>query len=202
MPSITFSRGKGADIEATGLAAYALVRSGKFSDTVNKVLTHVIRSKDPQGTWYTTQGTIICLRALIAALGGSGEDVNATIVVKMNGRKVDELKIDKQNADVMQQIDLTDGLAGSNEVEVGVKGEGSFLYEITSAFYIPWKNLPKSPVPPFAIDVKYDRTKLAINDVVNVGVKIKLLKPGKAQMVMIDLGIPPGFSVETPTLDD
>ncbi len=202
LPSITFTQGKGADIEASGLATYALVKSGKFVDATTKALTYLIRSKDPAGTWYTTQGTIIALRALVGALGGISEDLNATVVVLHNGEKVSEIKVNKSNADVMQQIDLNENLTNENTVEIQLKGEGSFLYEITSAYYIPWKDLPKPPMPLFAIDVNYDRKQLAINDLVNVDVIIKLLKSGTAQMVMIDLGIPPGFEVQTPTLDE
>lgn len=202
IPSITFSRGKGADIEATGLAAYALVRSGKFSDVVTKTLTFLIRSKDPSGLWYTTQGTVIALRSLVAALGGSAEDVDAQVIVKMNGKAIKELKIDNDNADLMHQIDLTGQIGKQNTVEVSVKGEGNFLYEITRAYYIPWKDLPRPDRPPFTIDVEYDRTELVINDVVDVDVSIKLNKSGTAQMVMVDLGIPPGFTVQTPTLDE
>ncbi len=213
LPSITFTRGKGADIEASGLATYALVKSGKFADVTTKALTYLIRSKDPSGTWYTTQGTIIALRALVGALGSVSEDVNATVIVFNNGKKVTEIKVDKNNADVMQQVDLTPTLlsaplkgedkgGGENTIEIQLKGEGSFLYELTSTYYIPWKDLPKPPMPLFAIDLNYDRKQLAINDLVNVDVAIKLLKSGTAQMVMIDLGIPPGFEVQTPTLDE
>ncbi|MCX7995208.1 MAG: MG2 domain-containing protein [candidate division WOR-3 bacterium] len=202
LPSITFTEGKGADIEASGLATYALVKSGKFADATTKALTYLIRSKDPSGTWYTTQGTIIALRALVAALGGVSEDVDATVIVFHNGKKVSEIKVDRHNADVMQQVDLNENLKNENTVEIQLKGEGSFLYEITSSYYIPWKDLPKPPMPIFAIDVNYDRKQLAINDLVNVDVTIKLLKNGTAQMVMIDLGIPPGFEVQTPTLDE
>ncbi len=202
LPSITFTRGKSADIEASGLASYALVKSGKFSDAATKALTYLIRSKDAGGTWYTTQGTIIALRSLVAALGGKGEDVNATIVVMHNGQKVGEIKIDKNNADVMQQIELNENLKNDNTVEIQLKGEGNFLYEITSVYYIPWKDLPKPPMPVFAIDLNYDKKSLSINDLVQVDVSIKLLKSGTAQMVMIDLGIPPGFEVQTPTLDE
>jgi len=202
VPSITMTRGKGADIEASGLATYALVKSGKFSDATTKALTYLIRSKDPSGMWWTTQGTIIALRALVGALGGMSEDVNATVVVLHNGKKVGEIKVDKNNADVMQQIDLNENLKDENTVEIQLKGEGNFLYEITSAYYIPWKDLPRPPMPLFSIDVHYDREQLTINDLVNVDVSIKLLKSGTAQMVMIDLGIPPGFEVQTPTLDE
>jgi len=202
IPSITFSRGKGADIEATGIAAYALIKSGKYSDAVNKVLTYLIRSKDARGTWYTTQGTIIVLRSLVASLGGVTEDVDAQITVAMNGEKVKDIRIDKGNADVVQQIDLTKHLGESNTIEMSVKGEGNFMYELTRAYYIPWNALPRPAQPPFVIDVEYGRTQLSVNDIVNVDVSIQLKRAGTAQMVMVDLGIPPGFEVQTPTLDE
>lgn len=202
VPSVTFSRGKGADIEATGLATYALIKSGKYSDIVTKALTYLIRSKGTGGLWYTTQGTVIALRSLVAALGGTSEDVDAEVIVKMNGEKVKTLQINNENADLMHQLDLTDYLGKANSIELEVDGEGNFMYEITSAYYIPWKDLPRPLKPPFVIDVDYDRTTLSINDMVNVDVMIKLSQPGKAQMVMVDLGIPPGFEVQTPTLDE
>lgn len=202
IPSITFSRGNGANIEATGLAAYALIKSGKYSDVVSKVLTHLIRSKDARGMWYTTQGTVIALRSLVAALGGVAEDIDAQVAVMMNGKKIKDLRIDKDNADLMHQIDLTDYLSKNNTVEISVKGEGNFMYEITSAYYVSWKALPRPAMPSFAIDVDYDRTKLSINDIVSVDVSIRLNRQGTAQMVMVDLGIPPGFEVQTPTLDE
>ncbi len=202
IPSITFSRGRGADIEATGIAVYALIKSGKYSGVVNKVLTYLIRSKDARGTWYTTQGTIIVLRSLVASLGGVAEDVDAQITVAMNGKEVKDIRIDKDNADVVQQIDLTKHLDESNSIEISKKGEGNFMYEITRAYYIPWKDLPRPARPPFTINVEYDRTKLLINDIVNVDVLIKLMRAGTAQMVMVDLGVPPGFEIQTPTLDE
>lgn len=200
--SITFSRGHGADIEATGLACYALIKSGKYPDVVSKALTYLIRSKDPRGTWHTTQGTIIALRSLVAALGGMTEDVDAVVTVMMNGNKISTLQIDAGNADVMHQIDLTDYLSDANTIDVNVIGNGSFMYELNRAYYIPWKELPKPVQPPFVIDVAYDRTALAVNDIVDVAVSVRLMRPGTAQMVMVDLGIPPGFEVQTPTLDE
>ena len=202
IPSITFSRGRGADIEATGLAVYALIKSERYSNAVNKVLTYLIRSKDARGTWYTTQGTIIVLRSLVASLGGVKEDVDAQITVVMNGERVKDIHIDKSNADVVQQIDLTERIGVSNTIEMSVKGEGNFMYELTRIYYIPWNALPRPAEPPFVIDVEYDRTQLSVNDIVKVDVSLQLKRPGVVQMVIVDLGIPPGFEVQTPTLDE
>jgi hypothetical protein len=202
LPTVTFSRGKGADIEATGLATYALIKSGKYSDIVTKALTYIIRSKGSGGLWHTTQGTVIALRSLVAALGGSAQDIDATLIVRMNDKKIKELKINNDNADLMHQVDLNDHIAAHNVLEIDIAGEGNFMYEITNAYYIPWTDLPKPLKPPFIIDVKYDRTNLSINDLVNIDVDIRLNQSGTAQMVMVDLGIPPGFEVQTPTLDE
>jgi len=52
-----------------------------------------------------------------------------------------------------------------------------------------------------AIEVGYDRTELAVNDVVTARAWISLLQEGVARMVLVDLGIPPGFSVLSEDLD-
>jgi hypothetical protein len=202
MSSITFTRGQGADIEATGLAAYALIRSGKYGDIVTEALTYLIRNKDASGVWYTTQGTIIALRSLVAALGGISEDIDAQIVVTVNGSKAAELMINNDNADLMHQLDLSQNMKAQNTIEITVKGEGNFLYEIVSKYYLPWEIVPRPQKPPFVISVDYDRTNLNVNDIVGVDVKIELLRTGRAEMVMVDLGIPPGFEVLTPDFDE
>ncbi len=202
MASVTFTRGQGADIEATGLATYALIRSGRHADIVSQALTYLIRAKDPQGIWYTTQGTIIALRAFVAALGGTSETVNAQVAVMVNGKKVADLSVDRSNADVMHQVDLEGPFGPANTVEITLKGEGNFLYEIVSKYYLAWETVPKSLKPTLAIDVDYDRTRLAVNDIVEVEAEVRLTRPGRAEMVIVDLGIPPGFQVLTPTLDE
>lgn len=201
MPSITFTRGPGADIEATGLAAYALIRSGKYGDVVTKALTYLIRAKDQSGVWYTTQGTVIALRSFVAALGGAREDVDARVAVMVNGQEAAVLDINRDNADLMHLVDLGRYVQPRNTIEIAVTGEANFLYEITSRYYLPWEIVPRAERPSLAIDVKYDRTKLTVNDIVDVSARIQLLVPGRVEMVIVDLGIPPGFEVLTPTLD-
>jgi len=67
---------------------------------------------------------------------------------------------------------------------------------------LPWEIVPRPQKPPFVISVDYDRTSLNVNDIVGVDVKIELLRAGRAEMVMVDLGIPPGFEVLTPDFDE
>jgi len=50
------------------------------------------------------------------------------------------------------------------------------------------------------IDLAYDRTDLAVNDTVTVDVGVKLNREGVVKMALIDLGVPPGFTVLTEDL--
>jgi len=47
------------------------------------------------------------------------------------------------------------------------------------------------------IGVKYDRSRLEIDDEVSVEAIVSNNLPGAAKMVVVDLGIPPGFDVMT-----
>jgi uncharacterized protein YfaS (alpha-2-macroglobulin family) len=51
------------------------------------------------------------------------------------------------------------------------------------------------------IDVRYDRSELAVDDTVQVEVTVSLNQPGgRAESALIDLGLPPGFSVQAEDL--
>jgi hypothetical protein len=203
IPTFTHSRGKGADIETTALIAYALIKSGRYSEVTNKVLTYLIRSKDPHGTWGSTQGTILALRALLASLKGSAEDIEARVTVGINGRDAKSFKITPENSDIMRLVDLKEFIKeGKNKVELGFEGKGSSLYEVVTKYYLPWEREARPPEELLSIKVGYDKTQLQINDLVTCRVKITNNRPGIAHMVIVDLGIPPGFEVQTPDLNE
>jgi CD109 antigen len=45
------------------------------------------------------------------------------------------------------------------------------------------------------IKVEYDRTQLASNDIINVNATVTNNRRGKAKMIIVDLGLPPGFTL-------
>jgi uncharacterized protein YfaS (alpha-2-macroglobulin family) len=81
------------------------------------------------------------------------------------------------------------------------------MYQITSSYYLPWDKVAMFPESMPAqdlvtIDVSYDRTELAVDDLVTVDVTVSLNEPGaRAEWALIDLGIPPGFTVMTEDLN-
>ena len=202
LSTITHSTGTGADVEATAIATYALIKSGRHSGIVSQALTWLIQQKSPNGIWPSTQATVMALKALLAATASATQEVNAEVSVLINGEVAGGFALTPENSDVLQQVDLKRYVReGANEIQLRFTGEGSSLYQIVSKYYLPWE---KPPVEGklLSIDVAYDRSQLAKDDVVTCSVTIANNRPGSAQMVIVDLGIPPGFEVQTGDLDE
>ena len=83
-------------------------------------------------------------------------------------------------------------------MEIKFDGKGGLAYQIAGRYFVPWHEKPAGE--PLSIDVTYDRTQLAQNDLATATATIRnnLSKP--ANMVMVDLGIPPGFDLLTEDL--
>ena len=78
-----------------------------------------------------------------------------------------------------------------NEVEIRFSGEGGLAYQIAGRYFVPWREATTHE--PLAIDVRYDRTRLAQDEIVRGTATIRNNLNKTARMVMVDLGIPPGF---------
>jgi uncharacterized protein YfaS (alpha-2-macroglobulin family) len=195
--TMTYSHGNSADIETTAMAAIAFLRSGRYPGLCDKVMTYLIRSKDAHGTWHSTQATVLSLKAMVAALGSSTEEVDGTITISLDGETVSTVRITPDDSDVMRLIDLKQHVhKGTNTVRLSFDGEGSTLYQIVGRYYLPWGGEAPGMQEPMSIDVEYDKTQLEKDDLVNVSVRVANNRPATANMVMIDLGVPPGFSVQ------
>ena len=200
-PTPFFGRGKSGDLETTALATYALIRHGGYAALVNKALTFLVRNKDEFGTWQTTQATIWSLKAFLAAMEHSGSEINGTLIVRVNGEKVAEWRITPDNADIVRMADASRYVReGANEVVLEFDGTGSLLYQISTRFYLPWELVPPVPEGPLQVRVSYDRTELQTKETVTCKVRVVNRRPEAAQMVIVDIGIPPGFEVLTDDL--
>jgi hypothetical protein len=60
-------------------------------------------------------------------------------------------------------------------------------------YFLPWDEKPAKEL--LSINVAYDRTRLAQDDVATATATITNNLPKTANMVMVDLGIPPGFDL-------
>src|SRR5262249_18552692 len=134
--SLSYARGDSLTVETTALAVLAMHKHGGFADSVNKGPTYLIKSKGPNRACGSTEATIVALKALVLAAGGQTQKGETPFVIKVNGKKAAEGTVTEQNADVLQQFDLTSSLQGGrNEVSIEVKGETGLTYQVVGRHF-------------------------------------------------------------------
>ncbi len=189
-----YATGESANVETTGLAVQALLKWGGASGAATKALHYVASKKDASGTWGTTQATIMALRALLLSTEKGAADVRGTVEISLNGKPVEKLTLTAENNDLLHQFALKGvDSKGANTVDVRFDGKGGLAYQVVGRYFVPWNEKPASE--PLSIDVTYDRTRLAQDDIATATATVRNNLRKSANMVMVDLGIPPGFDL-------
>jgi hypothetical protein len=189
-----YATGNSASVETTGLAVQALLKWGQASGVTRKALTYLTSQKNGAGNWGTTQATIMALRALLLATDKGAADVRGTVEVLLNGKPMEKLELTPENNDLLHQyvfksIDAKE----ASKVELRFDGKGGLAYQVVGSYFTPWDKRPEGE--PLTIDVAYDRTRLAQDDIATATAIVKNNMNTSAKMVMVDLGIPPGFDL-------
>lgn len=202
MQTMTYAREDAANLEATGLAALALLQWRRDPMLTERALTYLMSMRDPRGTWHTTQATVLALKALLKGSSGAVGEADGTATVLLNGREMGQIQIAPENSDVAHLLALSDGngglKSGTHEVEIRMDGTGKPAFQIFGRFYMPWGDQPKiaPPMPAFDVSVSYDRSRLVKDETVKATCVFRNPQDMNAKMVVIDLGIPPGFAVQ------
>jgi hypothetical protein len=196
-----YARGASAAVETTGLAVQALLKWGQASATTAKALHYIAAKKDANGTWGTTQATIMALRALLLSTGKGAADVRGAVEITLDGEPVRTLRLTPDNNDLLHQFVLpVTNASGANNVGIRFSGTGGLAYQVVGRYFVPWSERPANEA--LSIDVTYDRTRLAQDDIATATATVRNNLPTAADMVMIDLGIPPGFDLLSEDLQD
>ena len=205
-----YATGASASVETTGLAVQALLKWGEASGTARKAMNYIASKKDASGAWGTTQATIMALRALLLSTEKGAADVRGTLEVLLNGKAVQKLTLTPDNNDLLHQfvfkgVDSNiiesqsaesksiENAGRANTIEIRFDGKGGLAYQIVGNYFIPWDEKPANEA--LSIDVAYDRAHLSQDDIAAATATIKNNLPKAANMVMVDLGIPPGFDL-------
>jgi hypothetical protein len=122
--------------------------------------------------------------------------VQGTVEITLNGQTVQTLALTPDNNDLFHQFVFPG--AGTNNVALRFTGKGGLAYQVVGRYFVPWGDKPAGE--PLSITVNYDRTRLAQDDVATATATIRNNLPKPANMVMVDLGIPPGFDLLTEDL--
>jgi uncharacterized protein YfaS (alpha-2-macroglobulin family) len=191
----TYARDDSADLETTALAVQALLKSGQRGALAKKGLDYLTSKKDAFGNWQSTQATILALKAFVLSFTkGANADTAGAVEVSVDGTPVDRIEITRENNDLLHLVDLkayTRG--GAHKIGLAFSGQGSMQYQIVGRYYVPWVRRADAPREPLSIEVAYDRARLAQDESVTAKVRVRNNTPATAKMIMVDLGIPPGF---------
>ncbi len=198
-----YGAGASGNIETTALAALALIRAGRYPDTTRQALTWLTAQKDANGTWYSTQATVLSLRALLAGtgkpLGGDGERV---VEVRVNGDLTETLRIPADQADVLKQIDLSSRLKTGNQMLTLSEASGAAVgFQASFRYNEPDAGLAARKEP-FAVELTYDRTQLPVGERIQATAHVVNQTERSAPMVMVELPIPPGFAFSADDIVD
>ncbi len=195
--SLYYGEGDAMNMEVTALALQAFIRARFSPETVTGGIAWLVSRKDSFGTWSSTQATILSLRAFIELLENSTPEVVATVEVFVDEVLVGTVEVDETNADIFHQIDVSHLVdAGDTNVTLVLDGDDGLYYQLAGEYYLPWEDATtSSDGSPLAIEVSYDRTNLQVDEQVTVSATITNLTASRQDMVMLELGVPPGFDV-------
>jgi hypothetical protein len=189
-----YAAGRSARVETTALAALALIGGKRHPTTARGALAWLVSQKDARGTWYSTQATVLSLKALLAGTGPLGGDQDRHIEVRLDDRLVQALDIPAGQAEVLKQVDLSPHLAnGARRLTVTETTGTAAGYQVTFRYHLPEEAKP-APADPLAVALAYDRTELAVDDTVKATARVLNRMKQPAPMVMLDLPVPAGFA--------
>ncbi|MCA9516969.1 MAG: hypothetical protein KC635_18630, partial [Myxococcales bacterium] len=186
-------------IEVTALVVQAFLAGGQHTDLASGALAFLAGQKDALGNYGTTHATILTLRAMIASLQNKTEDGEGTVTVSVGGSPVATLAITEENRNVFHQIELG---AVAGDVTVAYEGTGRLMTQVVSRWYEPAGPATLPSAGALGIEVAYDKSELAVNDTVTATATVENRTDAQLDMVMIDLGLPPGFTLLTDELED
>jgi len=195
-----YGAGNDAAVTTTALVTYAMLVGGGYAADVQGALEYLAGSKDPNGNFGSTQASVMALRTLVLAATKGTDVATGSLAVSVDGTPFTTLTLGKNDA-VMTTVDLTKyAVSGAHAVELDFSGKGQLSYSMVDSYNLPWSAVPPD-TSPLSVTVAYDKTSLHLNDTALATVSVTNTQTQTANMLLVTLGIPPGFSVKTDDLD-
>lgn len=174
-------------VQTVALTSMALSKASYNPETNKLLINYLISKKDTRGTWYSTQATILALKALNEKNEKSKLD-NQTITVKLNSN---ERKIEiKDNPLELYEL-IFKNLNKENKLNIDIE-KGNAYYEVIEEYYIPYEkvNTQKDNIE---ISVESNNN-LKVNDILKSNIKVTNKSGNTISNGMVTISIPQGFT--------
>ena len=200
-----YGGGRSGSVETTSLAALAMLHASSHPATVRGALAWIAGQRDGGGTWYSTQATVLALKALLAGTGKPlGDGRPQHVEIRCDDQLVRDLVVPASQSDVVQQLDLSSLLSeGKHLVTITDRSGTAAVYQVSFRYHLPpaKEPAPQEAQETLSIELAYDKTGLAVNDTVGVTATVVNKTADAAPMVILDLPIPAGFAMIAEDLD-
>ena len=171
----------------------ALSKSSYSQENNKRFIDYLISKKDTRGTWYSTQATILALKALNEN-NNKGKLENQTIAVKMNS---DERKIEiKDNPLELYEITF-ENLNKENKLSIDIE-KGNAYYEVVEEYYIPYEKV-NTQNDNIEVSVECNNN-LKVNELLKTNVRVINRSENTILNGMVTIAIPQGFVVNEESL--
>lgn len=183
------------NVETTALVVLALIKSKSHSIEVRNSLRWLLAQKGNDGNWYSTQATILALKALLA---GTDNPVVAQkdriIDVEINGQHHLRINIPKDQAEVMKQITIQ-GFPGNSTISIKERTSSQSRFQFIQTYFVTEQ---KSDDPPIHFDLDYKKDSRENQLMVDASIRNNTAR--NMPMLMIELPVPAGFELNTEDL--
>lgn len=216
--SVTGSRGRDLQIEATALAVLAWQKAGggRFDGPARKGVRWLSGQRDGQGTFGSTQATVLALKALASARHATEPAEGGEVAVLVGNREVGRLRYAaRAAAPVVLKLPEPEKLlgAGRNVVRLRATGKGPVPYTLAWSYRAPeaggdvrFHAEPKArPVPaanPVRLETVLDRARAGEGETVRLTVRLENASDQGQGLTVAVVGLPAGLSLpaEPPVL--
>jgi hypothetical protein len=200
-----YGSGKSGNIEVTALATQSMLKTRQHVGVAKKSLTWLVEQKDANGTWQSTQATILAMQALVLGTSSPvGGEQPRQIDIALDGNVIEAIDIPVDQAEVMQQLNLSRRITGAmHQLSIAESTDTNTGYQVIFRYHVPESDAPATgDDEPLAIELAYDRTTLSVNEMVTATAKVRNNMSTTAPMVIVDLPIPAGFRLDHTELNE
>ena len=194
MPQFSPHQTNTAAIEATGYATLAMVEHGDAMNA-SRAAKWLVSKRNALGGYGSTQDTVVALEALTAFGTGARADIDLDIEVE-TATGTTKLTLNQANFDVLQIVEIP----VNDTITIKTEGKGEAIAQVVKRFNLPEASETEQDI--LKIDVTYDATEVAVNDLITVSVHLSFNppEPMEAGMTVLDISIPTGFVPVTDTI--
>ena len=152
--------------------------------------------RNSSGGFGSTQDTVVALQAMTTAAGSNRDDIDATVFLS-SGDFTHEIRIDAENADILQVVEVPAG--GTLSIET--TGTGQVMGQAVRRYNLPESGAIERPI--FDLTVEYSADEIEVDDTLDITATITYTPPEMlgAGMVVLDIAIPTGFAPVESTID-